>query len=115
MLLVSAAVISFTKTGPDTPKQYFTLWNSCEALTVLQEYVQDVTDPSSRNYIKPEDRIATFDMDVKLKSSGQGDEEGVNYTFGKGEDLIRTDQLIIKNFKTIYGDNVKTVPFSFED
>ena len=44
-------------------KQYFTLWNQCDALTVLQEYVKDVTNPNSPNYIKEEDRIATFDMD----------------------------------------------------
>ncbi|MCR5573423.1 MAG: haloacid dehalogenase-like hydrolase [Bacteroidaceae bacterium] len=47
--------------NPD--KEYFTLWNTCESLTVLQEYVEDVTNPSSKNYIQPEDRIATFDMD----------------------------------------------------
>ena len=45
------------------PKEYFTLWNQCEALTALQDYVKDVTNPSSPNYIKEEDRIATFDMD----------------------------------------------------
>ena len=44
-------------------KDYFTLWNKCEALTALQEYVEDVTNPNSKNYIKQEDRIATFDMD----------------------------------------------------
>ena len=44
-------------------KEYFTLWNQCEALTALQDYVKDVTDPASKNYIKEEDRIATFDMD----------------------------------------------------
>ena len=44
-------------------KNYFTLWNSCEALTTLQAYVKDVTNPASPNYIKEEDRIATFDMD----------------------------------------------------
>lgn len=44
-------------------KDYFTLWNSCEALTALQEYVEDVTNPQSANFIKEEDRIATFDMD----------------------------------------------------
>ena len=59
MVLICAC----SKIDPDTPKQYFTLWNSCEALTALQEYVADVTAPSSNNYIKPEDRIATFDMD----------------------------------------------------
>ncbi|MBR1549196.1 MAG: haloacid dehalogenase-like hydrolase [Bacteroidales bacterium] len=44
-------------------KDYFTLWNQCEALMSLQEYVADVTNPASANYIRPEDRIATFDMD----------------------------------------------------
>ncbi len=58
-----ALICACSKIDPDTPKQYFTLWNSCEALTALHEYVADVTAPSSNNYIKPEDRIATFDMD----------------------------------------------------
>ena len=44
-------------------KNYLTLWNPCEAVTVLQEYVEDVTNPSSKNFIKVEDRIVTFDMD----------------------------------------------------
>ena len=39
-------------------------------------------------------------MDVILKSSKQGDVDGVNYTMEKGEDILRTDQLIIKNLKT---------------
>jgi len=44
-------------------KEYFTLWNQCEALTALQDYVKDVTNPTSANFIPVEDRIATFDMD----------------------------------------------------
>jgi hypothetical protein len=39
-------------------------------------------------------------MDVKLHSTSQGTEEGVNYTMGKEENLVRTDELIIKNLKT---------------
>jgi hypothetical protein len=39
-------------------------------------------------------------MDVKLRSTSQGTEAGVNYTMGKEEDLVRTDELIIKNLKT---------------
>ena len=59
---------SCSKDNDDTivnpqPKMYFTLWNQCEALTALQEYVQDVTNPNSANFIPVEDRIATFDMD----------------------------------------------------
>ena len=44
-------------------KANFDLWNQCEALTALKQYVEDVTNPKSANYIIPEDRIATFDMD----------------------------------------------------
>ncbi len=43
--------------------EYFPSWNDCTALTVLKQYVEDVTDPQSANYIAAEDRIATFDMD----------------------------------------------------
>ena len=39
-------------------------------------------------------------MDVKLESSKQGDEDGVNYTMTSDEYLIRTDELLIKNLKT---------------
>ena len=44
-------------------KEYFTLWNDCEALRTLKGYVEDVTNPNSKNFIPEEDRIATFDMD----------------------------------------------------
>ena len=46
-----------------SPKDYFPSWNKCDALTALQEFVEDVTDPKSANFISEEDRIATFDMD----------------------------------------------------
>ena len=50
--------------NPTPPaKDYFTLWNACEALNALQSYVDDVTNPDSKNFIKEEDRIVTFDMD----------------------------------------------------
>jgi len=39
-------------------------------------------------------------MDVRLVSSSQGEEAGVNYTMGREEDLVRTDELLIKNLKT---------------
>ena len=44
-------------------KDYFSQWNNCVALTTLKDYVADVTNPQSANFIKEEDRIATFDMD----------------------------------------------------
>ena len=39
-------------------------------------------------------------MDVVLKSTEQGDNEGVDYTMKPSENIIRTDELIIKNLKT---------------
>jgi len=64
--LIAAALLFFSgcaKIDNEFPRNYFTLWNSCEALNALQNYVKDVTSPSSANYIRREDRIATFDMD----------------------------------------------------
>ena len=43
--------------------EYFQQWNSCSSLTALKEYVEDVTNEKSPNYIPVNDRIATFDMD----------------------------------------------------
>ena len=49
--------------GCNKQEKYFKLWNECTALTTLKEYVKDVTNKNSKNYIPVEDRIATFDMD----------------------------------------------------
>lgn len=66
---------SSSKVDPKPQKEYFKLWNEkswrkdkegndmTPALTILKEYVEDVTNESSKNYIPVEDRIATFDMD----------------------------------------------------
>lgn len=65
-LLLVALVLIFagcSKEETATKKDYFPLWNACSSLAALQEYVEDVTNPASANYIRPEDRIATFDMD----------------------------------------------------
>ena len=48
-------------------EEAFPLWNAdAPALKALVEYVEDVTDEASPNYIPPVDRIATFDMDGTL-------------------------------------------------
>ena len=39
-------------------------------------------------------------MDVQLEASNQGDEDGLNYVYSSGDDVVRTDQLLIKNLKT---------------
>ena len=70
LTLCSAGMLTSCGTTEDNtvtiapkPKEYFTLWNQCEALSALQDYVKDVTNPTSPNFIPTEDRIATFDMD----------------------------------------------------
>jgi phosphoserine phosphatase len=68
LVIVIVAVLSGCSSSRDvstTPAKvnYLTLWNSCESLTALQQYVEDVTNPKSQHFIKQEDRIATFDMD----------------------------------------------------
>lgn len=44
-------------------KKFFTYWNDCDSLDSLVEFVEDVTDEKSANFIPQKDRIATFDMD----------------------------------------------------
>ena len=39
-------------------------------------------------------------MDVRLEATNQGDEAGLDHTFSIGEDVVRTDELLIKNLKT---------------
>ena len=39
-------------------------------------------------------------MDVQLAATGQGDTDGLNYVFSAGDDIVRTDKLLIKNLKT---------------
>lgn len=61
--LLTLAIIPMSLSLMGCSKTYFQLWNECKALTALKEYVQDVTNEKSANYIPIEDRIVTFDMD----------------------------------------------------
>ena len=50
--------------GATDPAEAFPSWNKdSESLSELVAFVTDAVDESSPNYIVPEDRIATFDMD----------------------------------------------------
>ena len=62
-LALVTILTSCSKDDSESKKNYFPSWNQCEALTALQDYVEDVTNPKSENFIPVEDRIATFDMD----------------------------------------------------
>ena len=61
-VFVALVMLAFLSCGKKST-QYFKLWNDCDSLNALIEYVEDVTNKKSPNYIPVEDRIATFDMD----------------------------------------------------
>jgi len=62
-LFIASTSMLVSLSACNSQKKYFKLWNSCSALATLKEYVKDVTNKKSKNYIPVEDRIATFDMD----------------------------------------------------
>ena len=64
IVLFVGILVGCSKETEITPiHNYFSSWNPCQSLTALQTYVEDVTNPSSPNFIPVDDRIATFDMD----------------------------------------------------
>ena len=62
-LLYLLTVLPLTLVTSCQSSDDFSLWNECDSLTVLKDYIKDVTRKRSSNYIPIEDRIATFDMD----------------------------------------------------
>lgn len=56
------AALSFVACKKSGAKS-FVCWNDCASLNSLVEFVEDVTNEKSANYIPQKDRIATFDMD----------------------------------------------------
>lgn len=62
VFIISFVMLTFFGCGKKSA-QYFKLWNDCDSLNALIEYVEDVTNKKSPNYIPVEDRIVTFDMD----------------------------------------------------
>jgi phosphoserine phosphatase len=109
-ILLITVVVFFTgcpKQELDSQKEYFTLWNQCQALTALTEYVQDVTNPNSANYIKTEDRIATFDMD--------GTFVGELYPTYFEYNLLEYRALDDSTYKDIAPDDVKAAAQNIRD
>lgn len=66
IMIVFSFVLALSFTSCNATKTKFEYWNECNALTNLKEYVGDVTNKNSKNYIPVEDRIAVFDMDGTL-------------------------------------------------
>ena len=66
-ILVMAAALIAAPGFAEEEEAAFACWNpEAPALKALIEYVEDVTDEASPNYIPEADRIATFDMDGTL-------------------------------------------------
>ena len=63
ILIVLPFMIMATGCKGSAQRKYFKLWNNCDSLNALINYVEDVTNKRSKNFIPVEDRIATFDMD----------------------------------------------------
>ena len=64
LVLVLGSALMFSAAGcKKRATDVFQSWNSCDSLNSLIEYVEDVTNKNSKNFIPVEDRIATFDMD----------------------------------------------------
>ena len=71
LAILLAVLLALTAIGgaalAETEETPFSLWNpDAPALKALTDYVAAVTDEASPDYIPPEDRIATFDMDGTL-------------------------------------------------
>ena len=54
----------------------------------------------------PSERI--IGMDVRVEATGQGDTDGLNYQFQPTDELLRTDELLLKNLKFNKVTNIVT-------
>lgn len=59
----SATSQSSSTSEPAPVWNYFEHWNNCQSLTTLKTFVEKSKVEDTADYIKPEDRIAVFDMD----------------------------------------------------
>ena len=67
MILIMTTVLFAVPSFAEPDGEPFAEWNpEAPALKALMEYVEDVTNEASPNYIPPADRIAVFDMDGTL-------------------------------------------------
>ena len=63
LILTLLSLLLFSAGCKRSEDKSFNCWNDCESLSALIEFVEDVTNEKSPNFIPQKDRIATFDMD----------------------------------------------------
>jgi phosphoglycolate phosphatase-like HAD superfamily hydrolase len=64
--VASAATLGITETKAQTPATPLASWNDGPAKQAILNFVHATTDQSSRDFVPPEERIATFDQDGTL-------------------------------------------------
>ena len=62
-IAATAATFSSTDTKAQTPASPLASWNEGQTKQAILDFVRATTDPSSRSFVSPEDRIAAFDQD----------------------------------------------------
>jgi phosphoglycolate phosphatase-like HAD superfamily hydrolase len=91
-------------------KEILTSWNKGKAKQAIVDFVNDVTDEASQSFVKPADRIATFDNDGTLWSE-QPYYFQLQFTIDRVK-AISADHPEWKNkplFKAVMEDDIKKV------
>jgi phosphoserine phosphatase len=65
-MVATAATLGFAETEAQTPASSLASWNDGPAKQAILDFVHATTDQSSKAFVVPEDRIATFDQDGTL-------------------------------------------------
>jgi hypothetical protein len=65
-MVAAAATLGATETRAQTPATPLASWNEGPAKQAVLDFVHATTDQSSKDFVPPEDRIATFDQDGTL-------------------------------------------------
>jgi phosphoglycolate phosphatase-like HAD superfamily hydrolase len=65
-LAASAAALGISETKAQTPATPLASWNDGPAKQAILDFVRVTTDQSSKDFVPPEERIATFDQDGTL-------------------------------------------------
>ena len=68
LVFLTLLLIGCSKKVEEAKENHLPSWNEGSAKTSIISFVNDVTDKNSPNFVKPEDRIATFDNDGTLWS-----------------------------------------------
>jgi phosphoglycolate phosphatase-like HAD superfamily hydrolase len=63
---VVASVVEYAQAQAQTPADPLASWNEGPAKQTILDFVRDTVDPSSKNFVPPQERVATFDQDGTL-------------------------------------------------